>query len=86
MVPFRRRRITHVSSLEPENNVTCWSWAPKTDLMRRIDRYEREAPTERRLLERVSIEYRESKIKVITLSNQKGRRQSSKPIKTHGVT
>ena len=33
-------------------------------------------------LERVSIECRKTKTKVITLANQKGRRQSSKPIKT----
>ena len=32
--------------------------------------------------ERVSIECRKTKTKVITLANQKGRRQSSKPIKT----
>ena len=32
-------------------------------------------------LERVSIECRKTKTKVITLANQKGRRQSSKPIK-----
>ena len=35
-----------------------------------------------RCLERVSIECRKTKTKVITLANQKGRRQSSKPIKT----
>ena len=34
------------------------------------------------LLERVSIECRKTKTKVITLANQKGQRQSSKPIKT----
>ena len=33
------------------------------------------------LIERVSIECRKTKTKVITLANQKGRRQSSKPIK-----
>ena len=33
-------------------------------------------------LERVSIECRKTKTKVITLTNQKGRRQSSKAIKT----
>ena len=33
-------------------------------------------------LERFSIESRKTKTKVITLANQKGRRQSSKPIKT----
>ena len=33
-------------------------------------------------IERVSIECRKTKTKVITLANQKGRRQSSKPIKT----
>ena len=33
-------------------------------------------------LERVSIECRNTKTKVITLANQKGLRQSSKPIKT----
>ena len=33
-------------------------------------------------LERLSIEYRKTKTKVIILANQKGRRQSSKPIKT----
>ena len=33
-------------------------------------------------LERVSIECRKTKTKVITLANQKGRRQSSKRIKT----
>ena len=35
-----------------------------------------------KLSERVSIECRKTKTKVITLANQKGRRQSSKPIKT----
>ena len=34
------------------------------------------------LIERVSIECYKTKTKVITLANQKGRRQSSKPIKT----
>ena len=34
------------------------------------------------LIERVSIECRKAKTKVITLANQKGQRQSSKPIKT----
>ena len=34
------------------------------------------------VIERVSIECRKTKTKVITLANQKGRRQSSKPIKT----
>ena len=34
------------------------------------------------VLERVSIECRKTKTKVITLANQKGRKQSSKPIKT----
>ena len=34
------------------------------------------------LIERVSIECRKTKTKVITLANQKGQRQSSKPIKT----
>ena len=34
------------------------------------------------LLERVSINCCKTKTKVITLANQKGRRQSSKPIKT----
>ena len=34
------------------------------------------------LIERVSIECRKSKTKVITLTNQNERRQSSKPIKT----
>ena len=34
------------------------------------------------VLEGVSIECRKSKTKVITLANQKGRRQSSKPINT----
>ena len=34
------------------------------------------------LMERVSIECRKTKTKVITLANQKGRGQSSKPIKT----
>ena len=34
------------------------------------------------LLERFSNECRKTKTKVITLANQKGRRQSSKPIKT----
>ena len=33
-------------------------------------------------MERVSIECRKTKTKVITLANQKGRRQSRKPIKT----
>ena len=33
-------------------------------------------------IERVSIDCRKAKTKVITLANQKGRRQSSKPIKT----
>ena len=33
-------------------------------------------------LERVSNECRKTKTKVITLANQKGRRQSGKPIKT----
>ena len=33
-------------------------------------------------IERVSIDCRKTKNKVITLANQKGRRQSSKPIKT----
>ena len=33
-------------------------------------------------IEQVSIECRKTKTKVITLANQKGRRQSSKPIKT----
>ena len=33
-------------------------------------------------IERVSIECRKTKTKVITLANQKGRRQSGKPIKT----
>ena len=33
-------------------------------------------------LERFSNECRKTKTKVITLANQKGRRQSSKPIKT----
>ena len=33
-------------------------------------------------IERVSIECCKTKTKVITLANQKGRRQSSKPIKT----
>ena len=33
-------------------------------------------------LERVSIECRKTKTKVITLANQKGRRQFSKPVKT----
>ena len=33
-------------------------------------------------IERISIECRKTKTKVITLANQKGRRQSSKPIKT----
>ena len=33
-------------------------------------------------IERVSIECRKTKTKVITLDNQKERRQSSKPIKT----
>ena len=34
------------------------------------------------LEERVSMECRKTKTKVITLANQKGQRQSSKPIKT----
>ena len=34
------------------------------------------------VVEPVSIECRKTKTKVITLANQKGRRQSSKPIKT----
>ena len=34
------------------------------------------------VIERVSIDRRKIKSKVITLANQKGRRQSSKPIKT----
>ena len=34
------------------------------------------------LIERVSIECRKTKTKVITLANQKGRKQSGKPIKT----
>ena len=34
------------------------------------------------VLERVSIECRKTKTKIITLANQKGQRQSSKPIKT----
>ena len=34
------------------------------------------------VLERFSIECRKTKIKVITLANLKGRRQSGKPIKT----
>ena len=34
------------------------------------------------MLERVSIEYRITKTKVITLANEKGRRQSGTPIKT----
>ena len=33
-------------------------------------------------IERVSIECRKTKTKVITFANQKGRRQSCKPIKT----
>ena len=33
-------------------------------------------------LERISIEWSKTKTKVITLANQKGRRQLSKPIKT----
>ena len=33
-------------------------------------------------IERVSMECRKTKTKVITLANQKGRRQSGKPIKT----
>ena len=33
-------------------------------------------------IERISIECRKTKTKVITLANQKGRRQSGKPIKT----
>ena len=33
-------------------------------------------------IKRVSIECRKTKTKVITLANQKGRRQSGKPIKT----
>ena len=37
-------------------------------------------------IERVSIECRKTKTKVITLPNQKGRRQSSKPIKLEVVT
>ena len=36
----------------------------------------------KRGLERVSIECRKTKTKVITLANQKGLRQSGKPIKT----
>ena len=42
----------------------------------------RKARNASRRLERVSIECRKTKTKVITLANQKGRRQSSKPIKT----
>ena len=34
------------------------------------------------MIERFSIECRKTKTKVITLANQKGRRQSGKPIKT----
>ena len=34
------------------------------------------------MVERVSIECRQTKTKAITLANQKERRQSSKPIKT----
>ena len=34
------------------------------------------------VIERVSIECRKTKTKAITLANQKGRRQTSKPIKT----
>ena len=37
-------------------------------------------------LERFSNECRKTKTKVITLANQKGRRQSSKPIKTRSYT
>ena len=34
------------------------------------------------VIERFSNEYRKTKTEVITLANEKGRRQSSKPIKT----
>ena len=34
------------------------------------------------IIERVSIKYRKTKTQVINVANQKGRRQSSKPIKT----
>ena len=36
-------------------------------------------------IEQFSIEYRKTKTKVITLANQKGRTQSSKPIKTRST-
>ena len=62
-----------------EISVVCFVTWPMNESEAGVDLFLIE--TSLYLLERVSIEGRKTKTKVITLANQKGRRQSSKRVK-----